>query len=121
MSRIKNLKSINSYGSLYAHFIVLNKKGEKVKIEYEIIRGNVVKVYILFQDQVDKLKEIDINLAQCNNHHLVQKALKKKLKKMLKKIKPNSTRRQFIKLKREINFKLVLSLPFDLLLSLLVL
>ena len=113
MSEIKQLASLNSHNLLLLRFIVSKKKEEMVEITYEIIRGKKVKTFILFKEQTEKLKEIDVNVINCDYHHLVQKTLRNRLNEKLSEETRNSVKRNLDSLKREIDFSLVISLPYD--------
>ncbi|MEA2098491.1 MAG: hypothetical protein U9P70_05460 [Patescibacteria group bacterium] len=129
MFKTEPKKSVNSHNILYARVATSGDTSERTIIFVEETNGNSIVTYVLFKEQISKLKSLGINVENRDLHHLAQKVLKRCLISVLKE-KPSIRRSKAIEcgiefksdnkllrklraIEEEIAFNLVVSLPSD--------
>lgn len=129
MFKIEPKESVNSHNVLYARVIISKDVFKKTMIFVEETNGDSIVTYVLFKEQVNKLKSLGINVKKKDSHHLAQKVLRGCLTSVLGE-KPFTRRSKAIEcgmefksdnklvrklkaIEEEVAFNLVISLPYD--------
>jgi len=127
--KIEPKESVNSHNVLYARVIISKDVFKKTMIFVEETNGDSIVTYVLFKEQVNKLKSLGINVKKRDSHHLAQKVLRGCLTSVLGE-KPfirrskviecgiefksdNKLVRKLKAIEEEVAFNLIISLPYD--------
>lgn len=121
--------SVNSHNVLHARVIISRDISKRAIIFVEETNGDSIVTYVLFKEQIEKLKSLGINVKKRDSHHLAQKVLKGCLtsvmgeKPSIRRVKAvecgiefksdNKLVRKLKAIEDEIAFNLVVSLPYD--------